>query len=273
MIAILADIHGNYPALEAVLDDMPCVSEVWVVGDFVTGVPYPNEVLDRLLELPMPVYSVLGNHDETLLLKRGIKKGKQFGIFEWVEGNLKPHHWDFLEGLPKILNVGRDVLLYHGTPDKLDGAIITQNDAEQAAETHKYKWLIGGHRHQFKLFSVGEQKVMIPGSVGISINRIGGLASYALLDEQTGKYAFRHVSYDACAVVCDMDKSPIMELAPGITSCLKKELLTGRLYMMSLVRFAFWYEKKQLGYRPDEVPFDLWDEAEKKWDGSEFTDS
>ena len=270
MIAILADIHGNYPALEAVLEDMPNVSQIWVLGDFVTGAPYPTEVLDRLLNLHIPVCSVLGNHDEALLLKRGSKKTKQFGIFEWVEQILKPEHWAFLEGLPKTLHVGDSVLLYHGTPEKYDGAIITQNDAKQVAETHNYKWLVGGHRHQFKLFKVSTQRVMIPGAVGISIDRIGGLASYALLDEQTGKCVFRHVSYDVDSVIAAMDKSPISELAPGITNCIKKELLSGKLYMMSLVRFAFEYAEKQLGHRPDEVPHELWDEAEKKWDGSEF---
>ena len=270
MVAILADIHGNFPALKAVLDDMPRVSQVWLLGDLVTGAPYPLEVLESLMNLPMPVYSVMGNHDETLLLKRGQKKGKQFGIFEWVEQVLLPHHWDYMEGLPKTLEVGENALLYHGTPEKYDGAVITHDDAANVAKSHGYKWLVGGHRHQFKFFKVGPQNVMIPGSVGLSIDRIGGLAAYALLDEQTGKYAFRHLSYDVDSVVEAIKKSPISELAPGITNCLKKELLTGRLYMMSLVKFAFLHADKILGAMPHEVPFDLWNEAEKLWDGSEF---
>ena len=271
MIAIIADIHGNYPALEAVLEDMPKVDEVWLPGDFVTGVPFPKEVMERLIDLPMPVRPVLGNHDETLFLKRGIIKGKQFGIFEWVEEQLKPHHWEFLEGLPKNLSVGHDALLYHGTPDNVMGAIITQHDAEQVTAAHGSKWFVGGHRHKPMFFRTGGQNVMISGSAGISIDGIGGMASYALLDEHTGRYAFRQVSYDVESAVAAIDKSPITELAPGIAGCVKKEILTGKFYMMGLVQFAFQYAEKQLGYRPDEVPHEIWNEAELEWDGSEYS--
>ena len=270
MIAILADIHGNYPALEAVIEDMPNVSQVWALGDFVTGAPFPNEALDRLLGLPMPVYSVLGNNDETLLLKRGIKKGKQLGIFSWVEENLKPHHWEFLEKLPKTLPAGNDALLYHGTPENTVGAIITNQDAKEVAARHGIKWLVGGHRHKTMLFRAGGQNVLIAGAVGIPFDGIGGMASYALLDESTGKLAFRHVTYDANSVEAAIDKSPIMEIAPGMASCVKKEILTGKPYMMSLMQFARQYAEKQLGRTLVEIPHDLWDEAEQKWDGSEF---
>ena len=270
MIAIIADIHGNYPALEAVLEDLPEVKEIWMLGDFVTGVPFPIEVMERLINLPMPVHSVLGNQDEVLLVKRGTKKSRQFGIYEWVEEQLKPHHWEFLEGLPKTLAVGSDVLLYHGTPDNVLGAIITQHDAEQVAAAHSSKWLIGGHRHRPMLFRTGGQNVMIAGSVGVSFDGIGGMASYALLDENTGKFAFRNVSYDVESAVAAIENSPIAELAPGMSNCVKKEILTGKPYMMGLVQFASQYAEKMLGHKPDEIPHEIWSEAELKWDGSEF---
>ncbi len=48
MIAILADIHANLPALTTVLEDLPEVSAIWVLGDTIGEMPYPCEVLDRL---------------------------------------------------------------------------------------------------------------------------------------------------------------------------------------------------------------------------------
>ena len=67
MIALLADIHGNLHALGAVLADMPKVSQIWVLGDMLTGLPFPCEVLNRLLNIDIPVYAIQGNHEEALL--------------------------------------------------------------------------------------------------------------------------------------------------------------------------------------------------------------
>ena len=268
MIAAIADIHGNLPALEAVLDDMPKVDEIWVLGDYATGAPYPCEVFDRLFGLSAPLRCILGNHDETLLAQRGTKYGKQFGIFGWVQDCLKPHHWDFLESLPKTLDVDGLALLFHGKPEMTDGLIITRQDAETVAKSCGHKWLAGGHRHRFMVFRLRDRRLFIPGSVGISIDSIGGMASYALLCKDTGRLTFRQVSYDVDSVTTAIDKSPLVELAPGFSKSVKKELLTGRLYAMSLVKFGFDYAEKQLGFRPDEIPHDLWDEAEMLWDES-----
>ena len=273
MIAILGDIHGNLPALEAVLENMPVVSQVWAVGDYVTGVPFPGEVIDRLQNLPVPVYSVLGNHDESLLNKRGGVYGKQFGIFGWVEEVLKPHHWAFLENLPKTLVIdnlplNRNALLFHGTPESTTGTIITRQDAEDVMAAHDFAYLAGGHRHKIIRIRKENQYVIVAGSVGISLDGSGGQASYALLDEKTGKAAFQIIDYDVDSAIAAIDKSPITELAPGISYCVKKELETGKPYMMSFVKFAFELAEKQLGYRPDEVPSELWDEAGKMWDKS-----
>lgn len=267
VIAVIADIHGNLPALEAVLDDMPEVSEIWALGDFVTGAPYPCEVLERLLGLPVPARSVLGNQDEALLQKRGQKKTRQFGIHQWVEESLLPRHWAFLEGLGKSLAV-EGALLFHGTPEEAGGAVITQGHAEQLARAYGYRWLAGGHRHQARYFRMGGQGMFIPGAVGLSVDRMGGMAAYALLDGD--KLSFRYVPYDAWAVAAKMEKHPVAELAPGVARCVRQEILTGRCFMMSLVRHAFGCAEKQLGCRPDEIPGEIWDEAERTWDGSEY---
>jgi hypothetical protein len=65
-------------------------------------------------------------------------------------------------------------------------------------------------------------------------------------------------------------KSELMECAPGITRAVISEIQTGRHYMMSLVVFAMEYSEKQLGYKPEKIPPDIWQEAEAKWDGKEW---
>src|SRR5215469_15501887 len=65
-IAILSDVHGNLPALEAVLVDLDEVRPGVVVhgGDLALGGPHPVEVVDRIRELGWP--GVLGNTDAVL---------------------------------------------------------------------------------------------------------------------------------------------------------------------------------------------------------------
>src|SRR5262245_38644388 len=72
-VAALYDIHGNLPALEAVLEQVraAAVDQVIVGGDVVPG-PMPQEVMDRLLGLEIPVRFIRGNGDrEVLELMRG----------------------------------------------------------------------------------------------------------------------------------------------------------------------------------------------------------
>jgi Icc-related predicted phosphoesterase len=65
-IAIVSDIHGNLPALEAVITDLGAIRPNLVLhgGDLALGGPHPVEVVDRIRQLGWP--SVLGNTDEAL---------------------------------------------------------------------------------------------------------------------------------------------------------------------------------------------------------------
>jgi predicted phosphodiesterase len=67
-VAALYDIHGNLPALEAVLDELrgELVDRVVVGGDVLPG-PLPRETIDRLLSLDLPVEFIYGNGEAAVL--------------------------------------------------------------------------------------------------------------------------------------------------------------------------------------------------------------
>jgi putative phosphoesterase len=67
-VAVLADIHGNLPALDAVLDEIhaAAVDTIVLNGDIATG-PMPTESLDRLAELGEKAIWVRGNADRELV--------------------------------------------------------------------------------------------------------------------------------------------------------------------------------------------------------------
>jgi len=282
MIAILSDIHSNLHALDAVFNDMPEVSQIWLLGDSLGGFKYPCEVLDRLIESDVPVYSVIGNHEQSIIDEKYGKHpdwrmGTQFGTMVWTADRLKPYHWEYIEGLETALtveNISGNALLFHGTPDNLRGRIFTGDEAHQITTDRTEIIFTCGHTHQARMFKAGGQIVINPGSVGVALDGIGGVASYALLDDckadPSGKVIFRTISYDLDGAIESVMKSELMECASGITRAIISEIMTGRFFVMSLVIFAFDLAEKHLGFRPDIVPPEIWTEAETKWDGSEW---
>ena len=281
MIAVIADIHANLYALETIFDDMPIVSQIWLLGDSLGGLNYPCEVLDKLLNIDIPVYSIMGNHEEYLLNERLGKRpdwrlSAQWGTITWTADALKPRHWEYIENLKPILSVDSvagGALLFHGLPDNLKGYILNEDDAKKAAEGRPERILVSGHSHQARMFQVGKQVVLNVGSVGIALDGIGGMATYALINEENNsarKIIFRNIAYDVDSAISSLIKSELMERAPGITRAYALEMKTGRHYVMSLIIFAMNYAEKQLGFRPDNIPSEIWREAEFKWDCSEW---
>jgi len=65
-ILVISDVHANYTALEAVLNDASSIDEVWCLGDLVGYGPDPNECINRLKNLPK-LSCVVGNHDAALM--------------------------------------------------------------------------------------------------------------------------------------------------------------------------------------------------------------
>jgi predicted phosphodiesterase len=61
-ILVISDIHGNFPALDAVLADAGTYDAVWCLGDLVGYGPQPNECIERVRGLP-GLICLLGNHD------------------------------------------------------------------------------------------------------------------------------------------------------------------------------------------------------------------
>lgn len=276
MIAILSDLHGNLPALEAVLEDMPSVSKIWVCGDIVGELPYPCEVLDRLLDLK--TVSIAGNREFSLLEyyqgeHEDWRSGSQFGVLSWTADRLKPYHWEYFKSLehPLIIdNINGGAILAHGAPDKVRGKILTYGQAVGALKKVKEHLLVVGHSHCRRLFTVGNQMVIGAGSLGISLDGVGSIAVYALYDEINDKVYFRNIPYDVESVIDDIHKSGLYDISKGICDAISLELRNGRHYVMSLIEFAYTYAERMLGEKISSIPDELWREAEGIWDMTEW---
>lgn len=129
-VAFIGDIHGNLPALEAVLDHARRrgVDEIWNAGDSVGYGPFPREVLERLRD--EDVASIAGNYDRKVLkvpkkLKkwRRTKRPMKLLALLWAHDRMGRANRDCLASLPAERRLGREgttALLTHGSPDSAE---------------------------------------------------------------------------------------------------------------------------------------------------------
>lgn len=282
---MLSDIHANLPAFEAVLADMPEVSALWVLGDIIGELPFPVETLDLLMHLSqrLPVRCVAGNREVSLLEAHHGEHptwwvGTQMRTLAWTVDQLRPEHWSWMKGLPSTLSCGAlpgGALLFHGSPTAVRGQLFTADAAKRAASGIHERWLLGGHTHQARFYRVDGHSFINAGSIGISLDGIGGTACYVLIDETNASdespgIQFRYVAYDVGRVLRALETSGLAALAPGISRADALEMQTGRHHVMSLLQHAAALAKDALGSQPAAIPPALWERAEREWTGDEW---
>jgi predicted phosphodiesterase len=205
-IAALYDIHGNLPALDAVLEDVrrADVSSIVIGGDVVPG-PLPRETLARLDDLDVPVHFIHGNGESAVLAELA---GKDSAVpppfrelIRWTARQLEPDQQRSMSRWPPTLRLTiaglGDVLFCHATP-RNDTEIFTRltPDARIAAAFAGVDapLVICGHTHMQFDRMVGWIRVVNAGSVGMPFGEPG--AYWLLLGPDV---QFRHTTYDLAA--------------------------------------------------------------------------
>lgn len=203
-VAAIYDIHGNLPALEAVLQEIrqAGVDQVVVGGDVVPG-PMPRETLARLLDLDMPVQLIHGNGDrEVLAAMRGTETAalpeQAREAIRWTAQQLDPEHERWMASWPKTLRLEirglGPVLFCHATP-RNDTEIFTRRTAEDRIvpvfEGLDVPVIVCGHTHMQFDRKIGRVRVVNAGSVGMPFGEPG--ADWLLLGTDV---ELRHTPYD-----------------------------------------------------------------------------
>ncbi|MBY0597522.1 metallophosphoesterase family protein [Bacillus bingmayongensis] len=115
-IAVISDIHGNIPALEAVLKDIKLrgIERIFCLGDLVGKGPQSSDVIERVREECEQV--VMGNWDDF------ITKPTEFETLQWHQRQLSEEHADYLRGLPfsiEFIMSGKFIRMFHASPRSL----------------------------------------------------------------------------------------------------------------------------------------------------------
>jgi putative phosphoesterase len=203
-VAAIYDIHGNLPALEAVLDDIRQaeVDHVVVGGDVFPG-PLPRETIAYLLDLEIPVQFIQGNGDREVLARmRGTESSAipetYREVMRWVAQQLDPEHERLLASWPKTLRVeigGLGAVLFcHATPHN-DTEIFTRLTSEDRLLPIfgglDVAVVVCGHTHMQFDRTIGSVRVVNAGSVGMPFGETG--AHWLVLGPDV---QLRHTPYD-----------------------------------------------------------------------------
>ena len=210
-IAILSDIHANWPALEAVMDHCGVADEVVCLGDVVGYGGQPKRCLDEIRRNGW--LTLVGNHD------RACTDARALGWFNddaalaisWTIEKVGPRRLQWLRDLPEA-TLMRDTLLVHASPrDPIYEYILDRTPAGPNLSMLNGGVCFHGHTHVPGVFrfengqAVHEYGVGVvdlvgpllvnPGSVGQPRDGVSD-ASYGVWDVDSATFEFRRVPYD-----------------------------------------------------------------------------
>ncbi|MGA3058248.1 MAG: metallophosphoesterase family protein [Candidatus Limnocylindrales bacterium] len=241
-VAVLADIHSNLQALDAVLASIGTVDALWHLGDVVGYGPEPDGVVQRLRDAA--AVGVRGNHDDAVCGGATIESFNPDArtAAEWTRWRIGEQTRDYLEALPEMfVPDGSDFTLVHGSPrDPIFEYLVSPRAAQECLAVIDTSHCLVGHTHiptvfrqrrrggiaamvvapESRLQLDDRRAVFNPGSVGQP--RDGNpSASYLILDTAAGHATWRRVPYDIGATQAAM-------LVAGLPPGLARRLSFGR---------------------------------------------
>ena len=264
LIAIIADIHGNLQALNAVLEDAAKqgATRIIVNGDMVNRGPNGAAVLERIWDLGLE--ATLGNHDD--LLRMWVDKDETLPpewftspfwlATAWAAEQIESHGlMNRIRGLPMMLKLelpsAPSILIAHGSPRHYREGLsewLTDESLSEILQRNPTDVLVGSHTHQPMERSWGQHRIFNTGAVGAPFN--GDVrAQYLLLRLESGVWTpeFRRVSYDLEAALKAFETSGLLTEGGLSAELFYLELKYARSY---LTPFWMWAEENNLEQTP-----------------------
>lgn len=219
-LAVLSDIHANWPALQASVEDAGDVDGYIFAGDFIGLLGYPSEVIEFAME--KSDLSVKGNHDISVIENnKGHVNSQELSEFELniTRNNLNNNQKKWVSELSsykKDQDLG--IVLAHAKPSpEMSTGLEPRNPGlgkgsytkvASNFDTDIYDYIIVGHTHNQDALDVskfGHDLIVInPGTVGSPSNI--GVAEYAIIDTEEHTYELKSVEYDKDMVISHLEE-------------------------------------------------------------------
>jgi len=257
-IALIADIHGNLPALEAVLAriEQLRVDRLLVLGDVVVGSPDSAACWERMKSLKCPM--LRGNH-ERYVFDLGTARAKpewsqpQFGPVQYAAAQLSDAARQELAALPTTIRLPEapDLLFVHGSARNDNDLIFPYtSDAEiapmfaGAAE----RWILRGHNHFAGVRLWGERRIVTVGSVGLPLDGTPA-AQFTLLERGANEWSVQQFAlpYDVTATLRRFTESDYLTAGGPMARLFMREVETASFH---IVPFLAWQKNRATAGNP-----------------------
>ncbi|WP_392560000.1 metallophosphoesterase family protein [Orbus mooreae] len=192
MLAFISDIHGNYPALSAVFDDLDNynVKQIISLGDVCGYYAEPNQCIEALIS--KKVINILGNHDNYIITNTKCSRSNSANAcLDYQRKILKPENIGWLK--QSLLKYDTETIscVHGGWSNFLDEYLAEIN--ENYFMEYPQRFFFSGHTHIQKILFLQNKLYCNPGSVGQP--RDGNPnAAYALFDGES--IYLKRVKYD-----------------------------------------------------------------------------
>lgn len=282
-LAILSDVHGNLPALNAVLESVNEIApdSVVVAGDLVGG-PDFNETISLLDNLGSRM--ILGNMDLDLLkfldgdFSHEKRASRQWGFMRWHAQNAKSKTIDLLRGLPVHREVSLSgvppILVVHGSPrnpyeslfpdKKLDLLDIAIDDTSQPV-------LVCGHIHVQWSRQISGRLILNPGAVSAPLQG-DALSRFSILRYENASWTVepKAIEYDVEELRKRYRESGLLEAGGAVSRALLMACETGKDVARPFYNFALEKANKEALSATEFIPDEIWLEADEEFPWREF---
>ena len=291
-IAVLADIHGNMQALDAVIGDARRlgISDFIIAGDNITDGPESSEVIKRIRELSSWV--IKGNREDYIIkYHTGAFAGdwntyKQVAALVCTYERLDAGDIEYVVNLPEQLTIELpempSIKVVHGSPFSMYESLYCDQDLdllEKAVLSIDEEVLICGHTHQQWTKQINGKLIVNPGSLG---GHFGEeiCAPYAVLSfnedvllfdegKRKGKgeweVELKQIKYDFELYEKKIHDTGLLDGSPVWTSLMLESTKKGQNFCVEFLEFAY-KMTEEAGYENGGlIPNEIWDKAEEEW--------
>lgn len=233
-VACLFDIHGNLPALDAVLEESDvAAADLIVAGGDVAYGPMPAETLDRLAQLGKRVRFVRGNCDRHLVdayerwaagaLATSERPSPPELTSNWAAARLSPSHRELLATFEPFVELALEglgeIALCHATPRSDEEIVTALTDEQQLLEAladNTADIVVAGHTHVQLDRRAGRHRFLNAGSVGMPYEDAPG-AYWLMLGPEI---SMRQTSYDYASAAEEIRATGYPEAEELVRECL-----------------------------------------------------
>lgn len=277
-IAILSDIHGNYIALNAVLNQLKenDISKIVVAGDHISDCPSPSRVIDKLIEID--AIAIKGNREKYILdyMASGSRDWEQFDqmySLEWTRSILTNNDLQWIKGLKDQESLKfpdkNSIRIVHGSPDSVIEHLYKdkQERLSEVLSSIEEDVLICGHSHLPWSCRIGNKLAVNAGSVGVSFNK-NISADYVILTWEKNQWHASHHSavYSFNELYNSFKESGLYEEGGIWGKLILQSLKDGKNRNIEFIKMTMETLNREYKDTPRFIPNNIWRESVRNWD-------